>query len=118
MSLKPIGAILGIVVCLLFTSLISPAQGTTTRITGIVQDNAGAAVSGATVTLKSEGTAVSQSVETKESGIYAFDLIQAGTYTISVEKQGFKKYVSTGNIANVNRRQSMSRWKSAELQKQ
>jgi hypothetical protein len=77
-------------------------QGTTSRITGTVTDNLGAAVSGATVTLTNEGTAVSQTMETSESGTYTFDLIQPGNYSISVERQGFKKLVSTGNAVNVN----------------
>ncbi|HET6892048.1 MAG TPA: TonB-dependent receptor, partial [Pyrinomonadaceae bacterium] len=30
------------------------------------------------------------------------DSVQVGIYTVTVEKQGFKKFVSTGNAANVN----------------
>lgn len=78
------------------------AQGTTSRITGTVEDNSGAAVSGATITLTNPATGTSLSTETSESGSYTFDLIQIGTYDLSVEKQGFKKYVSTGNTVNVN----------------
>ncbi len=102
MSFKPSSAICAIVVCLLALSVNTFGQGTTTRITGTVQDNTGAAVSGATVTLTDEGTGTSLSIETGESGNYAFDLIQAGTYSVSVEKQGFKKFVSKRNVANIN----------------
>jgi hypothetical protein len=78
------------------------AQGTTSRLTGTVTDNSGAAVAGATVTLTNEGTGTSISMETSESGSYTFDLIQPGTYSVSVERQGFKKFVSTGNTVSVN----------------
>ena len=78
------------------------AQGTTSRITGVVQDPQGAAVSGATVMLTNEGTGIALTAETSDSGTYTFDLIQAGSYTISVEKQGFKKFLSEHNAVNVN----------------
>lgn len=77
-------------------------QGTTSRVTGIVRDAAEAAVVGATVTLRSEATTISFTTETSESGAYAFDLVQVGTYSLTVEKEGFKKFVSTGNAINVN----------------
>ncbi|MGI9035268.1 MAG: carboxypeptidase regulatory-like domain-containing protein, partial [Pyrinomonadaceae bacterium] len=78
------------------------AQGTTSRLTGTVTDNAGAAVGGATVTLTDEATNTSLTTQTSDSGTYTFDLIQAGTYRVSVEKQGFKKFVTTNNVVNVN----------------
>ena len=62
----------------------------------------GAAVGGATVTLTDEGTNISLTTQTSDSGSYTFDLIQAGAYTVTVEKQGFKKFVSTKNVVNVN----------------
>lgn len=78
------------------------AQGTTSRITGVVSDTSGAAVAGATVTIIRDGTAASQSTQTSDDGAYVFDLIQPGTYTVAVEKPGFKKTVSTGNAAYIN----------------
>src|SRR3954447_20602754 len=77
-------------------------QGTTSRVTGTGQDANGAAVSGAMVTLSNEGTGVSFSTTTSDSGAYAFDLVQAGKYSLTIEKQGFKKYISTANPVNVN----------------
>ncbi len=78
------------------------AQGTTSRITGIVSDAAGAPVAGATVTLKQEGTGATLKTQTGDGGSYVFDLIQAGSYEVTVEKPGFKKYVSSKNAALVN----------------
>ncbi len=77
-------------------------QGTTSRVTGTVTDSSGAPISGATVTLKHEGTGSTLKTETGDSGTYVFDLIQAGSYEVSVEKSGFKKTVSSGNSAIVN----------------
>jgi hypothetical protein len=78
------------------------AQGSASRITGVVQDASGAVVEGATVTLTNEGTNVSLITQTTSTGAYVFDSVQVGAYTVSVEKQGFKKSVSTGNQVNVN----------------
>jgi hypothetical protein len=91
-------------ICLLTAAAAapSPAQGTTSRVTGNVLDASGAAVAGATVTLTNEGTRVTLTTETSESGAYTFDSVQVGTYTVSVERQGFKRFVSTGNSVNVN----------------
>lgn len=83
-------------------TIITFAQGTTSRVTGTVTDSSGAAVSGATVTLTNEGTGQVLTTQTSASGTYYFDLIQVGTYTVSVEKEGFKKFVSTKNNVNVN----------------
>jgi len=77
-------------------------QGTASRVTGTVLDEKGAAVPGAVVTLTSEATQTSINTETTSSGTYLFDSVQVGIYTVTVEKQGFKKFVSTGNAANVN----------------
>jgi Carboxypeptidase regulatory-like domain/TonB-dependent Receptor Plug Domain len=78
------------------------AQGTTSRLTGVVQDKNGASVAGATVTLTNDGTGISLTAETSDSGTYTFDLIQVGSYTVTIEKQGFKKFQSANNRVNVN----------------
>ena len=78
------------------------SQGTTSRVTGTVTDNTGAAVAGANVTLTSEGTNVSLTTVTSDTGAYVFDLVQPGTYTVTIEKEGFKKFVTTNNAVLVN----------------
>jgi hypothetical protein len=78
------------------------AQGSASRVTGVVQDASGAVVEGATVTLTNEGTNVPLTTQTTSTGNYVFDSVQVGSYTVTVERQGFKKAVSTGNPVNVN----------------
>src|ERR1051325_10886540 len=99
------GRIFSAIAIIVFSLLLSGivlAQGTTSRITGVVTDASGAPVAGATVTLTQEGTGTTQKAQTGDSGTYTFDLIQPGSYGISVEKAGFKKFVSSGNAALVN----------------
>src|SRR5438477_5028765 len=102
MSKNTMFSILAIVAISLALSGFALAQGTTSRITGVVTDSSGAPLNGATVTLTQEGTGATQKAQTSDSGTYTFDLIQPGSYGISVEKTGFKKFVSTGNPALVN----------------
>ncbi len=96
MATRKFFAILLMVVC---TGLMSSAlaQTGTSRVTGVVQDSNGAVVAGATVTLTNEGTNLNFTTTTTSAGIYVFDSIQLGNYTVTVEKQGFKKFVSKGN---------------------
>ncbi|HSE16196.1 MAG TPA: carboxypeptidase regulatory-like domain-containing protein [Pyrinomonadaceae bacterium] len=96
---KPILAFLLLSVCCF---ALANGQGTASRVTGTVVDEKGSVVPGAVVTLTNEATQVSLTTSTGNGGTYVFDSIQAGKYTVSVEKQGFKKAVSVGNTANVN----------------
>lgn len=81
---------------------VAYGQGTTSRVTGTVVDEKGSVVPGAAVTLVNEATQSTLTAETSSGGTYVFDSIQIGKYTVSVEKQGFKKAVSVGNTANIN----------------
>jgi hypothetical protein len=62
---------------------------------GDVKDPGGAIVVGATVTITSEHTDLARSQMTTASG-FNFPNLLAGTYTIAVEHEGFKKYVLRG----------------------
>jgi hypothetical protein len=73
------------------------AQGTTSRLVGVVTDPQGAAIPGATVTLANEDTGVAFTTRSTNSGTYVFEALQVGRYTVTVEMGGFKKFVSGGN---------------------
>ncbi|MBC8029865.1 MAG: carboxypeptidase regulatory-like domain-containing protein [Pyrinomonadaceae bacterium] len=90
------------ILVLLAAGSVAFGQGTASRVTGTVTDAQGAAVPGAAVTLTNEATQGTLTTETTDSGDYTFDSIQVGSYSVTVEKQGFKKFISTGNAANVN----------------
>ncbi len=87
---------------MLSTCLCVFGQGTTSRVTGTVTDNTGAVVTGATVRLTRQGVTSGLTTTTNNNGTYLFDLVQPGSYTLEVEKDGFNKYVSTGNDILVN----------------
>src|SRR5688500_13637707 len=81
---------------------VAVAQTSTSRITGRVVDSKQASIPGASVTITNEATGVSQTQTTTEAGVYAFEALPVGNYTVTVEHTGFKKFVKTGSHIEVN----------------
>lgn len=75
---------------------LSYGQVATGSITGNIVDAAGAAVPNAKISATNIGTNAVNETESSGAGLYLFPSLPAGTYTISVEKQGFKKAARTG----------------------
>src|SRR5262245_26715852 len=94
-------ATISLLLCSLMSFAAFAQTAGTSRVTGVVQDQTGAIVPGAKVTLTNEGTNISFTVTTTSAGVYVFDGIQLGVYTVTVEKEGFKKFVSKGNVLTV-----------------
>jgi len=93
----------------IFSSTISWGQSLTSGgITGTVLDPSGAAVSGATITLKSRETGATQTTTSNATGAYRFSLLNPGDYSVSASSQGFQGAtehtvsVAVGQIATVN----------------
>ena len=85
-----------LVTVVLWTSLtgVSTAQSTNSGdISGVVTDNTGAAVPGATVTVQNIDTGVSKSFVTNDAGVYDTGSIVAGNYKITFSRQGFSTFV-------------------------
>src|SRR5262245_4237848 len=66
-------------------------------ITGQVKDSSGASVAGASVRIVNPANSVSRTATTDAGGIFVAPQLPPGAYTISVEKQGFKK-VEKSNV--------------------
>src|SRR5258708_27813711 len=81
---------------LLVASIAGLAQGTTSRIAGVVTDASGALVAGASVTAIREGTNATYSMTTGSKGEYVFDSVQLGKNTVRETLASFKTYVSPG----------------------
>ena len=63
------------------------------RVQGIVSDASDAVVAAAKVTLLNAATGVSTLRETDTRGYYLFDMVLPGTYEVSVEMNGFNRFV-------------------------
>ena len=72
----------------------------TLRVT--VADKSQASIEEAKVTAENEATGVSMTTTASSSGTYVFPNLLVGTYTVTVEKNGFKKAVQKGIIVNSN----------------
>jgi hypothetical protein len=75
---------------LLCVSTLS-AQVNTGSINGVITDPNGAAVPGATVTAKQDATGQVYTTESSDAGLYVLPTLAVGSYTVTVEKPGFKK---------------------------
>src|SRR4051812_21555260 len=62
-------------------------------ISGIVTDPTGAPVAGAVVTTTSVATNSSVATITNEAGSFLTPFLAPGSYTLAVERTGFKKFV-------------------------
>src|SRR5215831_15717688 len=77
-------------------------------IRGVVTDPSGAAVPDAAVTVKNINTGLRQTVKTGSDGVYSVLYMPAGQYTVTTEKQGFKKSEVSGvevhvaTVANID----------------
>ena len=72
------------------------AQGITGSINGIVTDPSGATIADATVTVRQIDTNASRVVTTSHAGSYAVTQLAPGTYSVRVDKGGFKVFEQSG----------------------
>ena len=78
------------------------AQEATATLTGTVKDPSGAIVPAVVVTLRNEKTNVTRTKKSSADGSYLFTLVPIGTYELTAEHAGFRKYAQTGIVLNIN----------------
>ncbi len=88
---------------LLFACLLT-AQEFRSTLTGIVSDPSGASVAGAKVTAIEESTNTRYETVTNSDGLYTFPLLLQGTYQLTAEVKGFKRYSQSGIIIGTDTR--------------
>jgi len=89
---------------LLLVCLFPPeagAQVVGARLEGIVKDASQAVIPGVTVTATNEGTGISYTGLTNDTGFYVFVNLPPGSYALTCELQGFKRYVNKGILLKV-----------------
>src|SRR5437762_153640 len=93
---RPIWA--GISIALLAIPGLNMARAQTFfgRISGTVTDSAGAVLPGVTVTVTNESSKLARNIVTDEKGDYLITNLPVGNYTMTAERQGFKKALRTG----------------------
>src|SRR5438132_5350122 len=84
------------------------AQTGAASITGLLIDQSGAAVAGATVVATNQSTAVGYAAVTNDAGAYTITSVPVGTYVLKAELSGFKAVmtlpmaIEAGQIARLD----------------
>jgi carboxypeptidase family protein/TonB-dependent receptor-like protein len=73
----------------------------TGSITGVVKDQSGAVVAGATVKATNIATGVSRTTTTSDSGVYELSALVPAAYRLEIEASGFGKFVQEPVTVNV-----------------
>ncbi|MCS7315273.1 MAG: TonB-dependent receptor [Bryobacterales bacterium] len=89
---------------LIACALWASAQSTDAVLSGTVLDPSGAAVPGVTVIAENVKTGVASTVTSNEAGVYLFAALPPGTYRITVEHPGFRRFVYQGLVLEVGGR--------------
>lgn len=69
------------------------SQSTRGRVQGTIADPSGSAVPEAQVTLRNEATGIAVSRQSAPNGLYLFDQVDPGTYTLTVKQSSFATVV-------------------------
>src|SRR5262245_13851807 len=102
---RAIGLVAG---CLMATAPSALAQAGAGEITGLVKDQAGEAVPGATITVTETRTNLQRAIISAADGIYTAASLAPGEYRLDVELQGFKSVrregvrLATGEKARID----------------
>ena len=87
---------------------LTPGVANAGGLAGIVTDPSGAVVSGAQVRVRNEQTGTSQATTADSQGSYQFFGLPAGSYAISISREGFSEFnrrnirVNSGHINTIN----------------
>jgi Carboxypeptidase regulatory-like domain len=88
----------GLVCVTIFVLSVAPAlaQFDRAQIAGVVKDQSGGVIPGATVTVTNVDSRLPRTVVTDGTGFYILTALAPGAYDIEVELPGFKKWTQTG----------------------
>jgi hypothetical protein len=108
MVLRKLLALLAATSLASFLAIPALAQNYRAQVRGLVTDQTGALLPGANVTLLNVKTGISATKQSDSAGLYIFDFVDPGTYTVGVETAGFGKFlqenvsVQSGGDVTVN----------------
>ena len=96
------GVLAGIMSLVLGCMTPAAAQVASGSIVGAVRDASAAVVVGATVTIRNTETGIARVVKSNSQGEYVVTQLLPGAYTVTVEREGFKKAVQPAFKLDVN----------------
>ena len=98
--MRTLKAVFGCVLVLLLAPSVAAAQATA-ELSGIVRDDSGAVLPGATVTVTQTDTAFTRTSVTDGDGHYLMPNLPIGPYGPEASLQGFRTYAQTGIVLQV-----------------
>jgi len=87
---------------LLYLSATTAFSQVTASLSGVITDPTGASVPSARVALTNTDTSVRRDALSNEAGLYQFPLLQPGTYSLTVQVDGFKQVTRDAIRLEVN----------------
>jgi hypothetical protein len=87
---------------LLLLFAVSAFSQNAAKIVGTVSDQSGAAVVGATVTVKNTGLGVERTTQTNSTGSYEVPALPPGTYSVQVQMTGFETQLAKNLVLQVS----------------
>ena len=91
-----------LLLCLTLTVCAFAQQASTTSLIGRVMDSGGAVIPNATVKAVEEGTQETLTRTTNGAGLYYFEMVRIGTYTITATANGFGAMTRSGVVVETN----------------
>ncbi|MGH9751168.1 MAG: TonB-dependent receptor domain-containing protein, partial [Blastocatellia bacterium] len=87
---------------LLLITASAMSQTSRGTVSGIVSDPNGAVVPGAAITLTSDQTGVSRTTTSNSEGVYRFDAVDPGSYSVKIAATGFGNLNKTNIVVSAN----------------
>jgi hypothetical protein len=85
----------------LLAAVVSAAQIATATLAGVVRDQTGGALPGATITVRSAATGATRTTTTDSEGRYRVTALEPGAYEVRGELADFRPVVRTGVILTI-----------------
>jgi hypothetical protein len=86
----------------------SQSEAVSAQLSGTIQDQNGATVPGARVTLSNPDVSFSRETTTGDNGLYTFTLIPPGQYSLKVEKPGFNVFLQSNVVLAVGQSSTLN----------
>jgi hypothetical protein len=101
MALRSTRAATALTLCWALAAGVASAQTVAGTLTGVVRDESGAVLTGATVSARNPATGVTRRDTTDAAGRYSLANLEPGGYELRVEASGFKTVVRSGVVLSV-----------------
>jgi hypothetical protein len=109
---RAVTGLAGVMVATLLVTFLLPAavgaQETRGKITGRVTDTTKGVIPGATVIIKDAARGTLTTLVTNERGIFTGNYLLPGTYSVTVELEGFKKWVAENVVLQIAETKDLS----------